>query len=202
MAKVKLTKTELKKQRDSLEQFERFLPTLQLKKQQLQMEMRKCQKELDKVEKNEKELFEKIDSWSELFGPESIPEKIHSLLKVDEIQTDTSNIAGINVPILNDVSFKIEKYDVYLEQWWIDDAVDTIKEMVLQKAKAIVIREQYRLISKELRTTTQRVNLFEKIMIPGAKQNIRRIRIYLGDMDTAAVGRSKIAKRKSQETAA
>ncbi len=80
-------------------------------------------------------------------------------------------------------------------------ARNSLRDLVEIKAERAVLQEQYRRISRELRVTTQRVNLFEKVKIPECKENIRVIQIYLSDQQTAAVGRSKIAKRKMEKVA-
>ena len=98
--------------------------------------------------------------------------------------------------------FEKHSYDIYTEALWFDDAVAALKKIVELRMEREVIKKQYELIENELRVTTQRVNLFEKVKIPECKENIRTIQIYLGDMDTSAVARSKIAKKKLQETAA
>ena len=202
MAKVKLTKTALKKERDDLKQFERFLPTLQLKKQQLQMEMRECQERIASNEQREAESKEELSSWIALFGAEAETLRAAELVKVDHVETDVMNIAGVEVPRFQKVVFKNPPYDLYTEDLWIDDAVTALQKIVALRMEREVIRKQYELIQTELRVTTQRVNLFEKVKIPESRENIRRIGIYLGDMDTTAVVRSKIAKGKLQETAA
>ncbi len=202
MARIKLTKTEQKSQRDALKQFTRFLPTLQLKKQQLQMEMRKCQDQVRVNEAKEKELRERLSKWIALFGPELTAGHIAELVTLEAIDSSVHNIAGVDVPVFDGAKFKIAEYNLFEEDPWIDDAIEAVTQLIELKAEREIIEEQYRLIGQELRVTTQRVNLFEKVKIPEAKDNIRKIKIYLGDMDTAAVGRSKIAKRKSQEVAA
>ncbi len=202
MPKIKLTKTELKKQRDMLKQFTRFLPTLQLKKQQLQMEMRSCQARLDKNREARDDLNGQLDSWIALFGTEGTVEKLTGLVNLNKIEMEWHNVAGVEVPVFVSADFEISAYDLFLEDAWIDDAVENIRKLIELRAEAEIIQEQYRLLGHELRVTTQRVNLFEKVKIPEAKESIRVIQIYLGDMETAAVGRSKIAKKKSQEAAA
>jgi V/A-type H+-transporting ATPase subunit D len=129
-------------------------------------------------------------------------EHISPLVKAEEILTDSQNIAGVEVPVFKSVRFTVAEYDFFSEELWIDSAVDTVKKLFSLKAEQLIIRKQYELIGDELRVTTQRVNLFEKIKIPECRENIRVIQIYMGDQQTAAVGRSKIAKRKMQETAA
>ena len=202
MAKIKLTKSELKSQRDSLKQFSRYLPTLQLKKIQLQVEMRKCQQKIEENDRKQEELRDNLSSWVSLFSEKTAVEHISSLIKADEILTDSQNIAGVEVPVFKSVRFSVVEYDLFTEDLWIDNAVDTVEKLFSLKAEQIVIRKQYELIGNELRITTQRVNLFEKVKIPECKENIRVIQIYMGDQQTAAVGRSKIAKRKMQENAA
>ncbi len=202
MAKVKLTKTALKKERDSLKQFQRFLPTLQLKKQQLQLEMRECLNRIEFNERRERESKASLSSWLALFGAEQDAFRVADLVKVDRIKTDVMNIAGVDVPHFQRVVFADIEYDLFSEDPWIDDAVAALRKIVELRMEREVIRKQYDLIQTELRVTTQRVNLFEKVKIPECKENIRRIGIYLGDMDTSAVVRSKIAKNKLQETVA
>ena len=202
MPKVKLTKTALKQQRDSLKQFQRFLPTHQLKKQQLQMEMRSC---LDRIGKNrefEQETKEALAEWTALFGDPEAVVKIEKNLSVKEVVTGEQNVAGVDVPVFKEVVFQFEPFDLFADEPWLDDAVESVKKIVSIQEEREIIRKQYDLIANELRVTTQRVNLFEKVKIPECKENIRSIGIYLGDMDTAAVARSKIAKNKLQETVA
>ena len=202
MAKVKLTKTALKQQRDDLKQFQRFLPTLQLKKQQLQMEMRSCQERIRSNEEREKESKEQLASWLVLFGAEAEAMRVADNVRVERVETDTLNIAGVDVPRFQGVVFEKTDYDIFREDPWFDDAVAALRKIVELRMEREIIRKQYELIENELRVTTQRVNLFEKVKIPECKENIRMIQIYLGDMDTSSVARSNIAKKKLQETAA
>lgn len=199
MAKVKLTKTELKKQRDALKQYTRFLPTLQLKKQQLQLEMRLCLERIAGNEKQEEAAKQAFASWSALFGDSMVTDKIAAVLKVKQIRTAEMNIAGVQVPVYEGVDFQIAPYDLFVEDPYLDDAVDAICKIVKIQSQREIIRRQYDCIAKELRVTTQRVNLFEKVKIPETKEIIRLINIAIGDADTSAVVRSKIAKKKLQE---
>ena len=202
MAKIKYTKMALKQERDSLAQYTRFLPTLQLKKQQLQLEMRKCLERIASNEEQEKALVDSLDAWKLLFGNTEECKVLSQYVKVEKIETETLNIAGVEVPSYNGVTFTEEEYDLFSAPLWFDDAISSLEDIVRIRAEREVIRRQYDLIADELRVTTQRVNLFEKVKIPECMENIRKIQIYLGDATTAAVVRSKIAKRKMQEAAA
>ena len=199
MAKIKFTKTELKKQRDSLKQFRRFLPTLQLKKQQLQMELQKCQDAMRRIEEEENDLKLSLSTWAGFFGEPGLTEQIPKLISVKGIATEKKNIARVEIPVFQAMIDEVEEYDLFYEELWIDDAIETVSVIMEFRAKRKIIEEQVRLLGNELRVTNQRVNLFEKIKIPDCIENIRTIQIYIGDMDTAAVGRSKLAKKKTQE---
>jgi V/A-type H+-transporting ATPase subunit D len=201
MAKIKLTKSELKAQRDALKQFTRYLPTLQLKKQQLQMEMRDCEERMKKNLDAEKEVRNKLLSWVQLFGTTNTVEVLTKTVSLEKIDTSRTNIAGVDVPVYKEAIFNVSDYNLFETDYWFDEAIAIIKRVIEIRAEYKIIKEQRDLIAKELRTTTQRVNLFEKVKIPECKENIRTIQIYLGDQQTAAVGRSKIAKRKMEEVA-
>ena len=201
MAKIKFTKTELKSQQDALKQFVRFLPTLQLKKQQLQMEVRLSPEELERNLAEQKELVDRMSSFLELFSSDAEVAFFEGLVRVRRVLTGEENIAGIAIPTFDRVEFEPADWDLFDTEWYVDDAVQALKDAVSLREAYKVLEEQHRLLSAELRSTSQRVNLFEKVKIPECKENIRRIRIMLGDLDTSAVARSKIAKKKSQEAA-
>ena len=201
MAKIKFTKTELKSQQDALKQFVRFLPTLQLKKQQLQMEVRLSTEELERNLAEQKELVDRMSSFLELFSSDAEVAFFEGLVRVRRVLTGEENIAGIAIPTFDRVEFEPADWDLFDTEWYVDDAVQALKDAVSLREAYKVLEEQHRLLSAELRSTSQRVNLFEKVKIPECKKNIRRIRIMLGDLDTSAVARSKIAKKKSQEAA-
>ncbi len=195
---VKLTKNEQKKQKDALKQFNRYLPTLQLKKQQLQICIRQIENEIEACRKEQQKLIASLDSWIAVYGENSILKEngILSLVAVDSIVKGRGNIAGVEIPVFKELTFKDIPYDLYEWPLWVDKGISTLKDCSRYDAMIKTLGEQIELLSKELRVTSQRVNLFEKVKIPEAKENIRKIAIYLGDQDTSAVVRGKIAKKK------
>ncbi|MCO5044952.1 MAG: V-type ATP synthase subunit D [Verrucomicrobia bacterium] len=199
MAKIKHTKNELKTQRDALRRFKRYLPTLLLKKQQLQMEMRQLEQRMDEVRTEGERLQAGMGAWIRLFGE---PVDFTAWVRLREVRTTTGNIAGVNIPILQDVVFESVAVDLYATDSWVDDGRNVVERLVRFQIEHEILAEQHRLLGEELRTTSQRVNLFEKVKIPEAQANIRVIRIFLGDAQTAEVARAKLAKGKSVETAA
>lgn len=198
MANVKLTKNELKNQKDSLKMYQRYLPTLQLKKQQLQTEIRTIDERAKNIRAKRIELEKEFEKWIAVFGESH--EFKSDMVTVKNIKKGTGNIAGVMIPIYEGADFSRGDYDLYSTPLWIDMAADRMEKALELDLEAEVLDEQVRLLSAELRTTTQRVNLFEKIKIPETKENIRQISVYLGDQQVAAVVRGKISK-KSLEVA-
>ena len=193
MAAVKLTKNELKKQKDALRRFERYLPTLQLKKQQLQLVLRQVESKREDVRLQRERVAEDLERWIQVFGEEL---NLARLISVEQLVTETGNIAGIDIPVFHELQFAVYDYDRFAYPPWVDAGIERLKELLRYDAELQVLDRQLELISEELRITNQRVNLFEKVMIPQTKENIRMIQIYLGDQQTAAVVRGKISKRK------
>ena len=115
---------------------------------------------------------------------------------VDRIEKEKGNIAGVEVPVFKELVFKRIEYDLNYYPLWVDKALEELKNIAKYDALVSTLEERIELLSKELRTTTQRVNLFEKVKIPETKENIRVIGIYLQDQQTSAVVRGKIAKKK------
>jgi len=199
MAKIRLTKNELKKQKDSLKMFKRYLPTLLLKKQQLQGEIRITDTRLKELKIELKQLDETFKSWIAVFGETGF--FTTDILKITNIRTGTGNIAGVPIPVFEGADYEIAKYDLVTSPLWLDNAVECMKKALLLQLEADIVEEQKRRLDKELRTTTQRVNLFEKIKIPETKNVIKKIQVYLGDQQTASVVRGKIAKSAFEKAA-
>lgn len=198
---VKLTKNELKTQKDQLKQFTRYLPTLQLKKQQLQIVIRQIYAELEEKELERKRMIGNLDDWVAVFAENTVFEQsknLENLVVPDSVISATENIAGVKVPVFENLTFKEIDYEVEDYPLWVDTAIVKLREIARLDALVKVLRQRAALLERELQTTTQRVNLFEKVKIPEARENIRVIGIYLGDQQTSAVVRGKIAKKKLQ----
>ena len=199
---IKLTKNELKKQKDNLKQFQRYLPTLQLKKQQLQSVIMGIRQELERKEAERIQMIGDLDEWVAVFAENEIfdeEKKLDQLVQPDKVIVKEDNIAGVKIPAFEELTFKDINYDVDDYPLWVDTATLKLREIARLDAIVSTLRKQTELLEAELRTTSQRVNLFEKVKIPEAKENIRVIQVYLGDQQTAAVVRGKISKKKLVE---
>ncbi len=194
MAKIKLTKNELKNQKDALKMYRRYLPTLTLKKQQLQAEIRTIDAKAKAVRKEREQLEAGFNSWIAVFSEKEVfPDGI---ITVSNIRKGEGNIAGVTIPVFEGADFSRGDYDLYETPLWVDIAANHMEKAMALDLEAEVLDEQVRLLEKELMATTQRVNLFEKVKIPETQENIRKISVYMADQQVSAVVRSKISKRK------
>lgn len=193
--RIKLTRPELKRRRDRLARFERYLPMLKLKQQQLQMTLREVAGQVRRAQEALDEVAAQLSRYRSVLadragiplGPWSRPERI---------RTSHRNIAGVEVPVFEDVEFPAARYSLFGTPAWVDQTLADLRRQARRQAEYDVVREVEALLQRELARVIQRVNLFEKIMIPQDRDAIRRIRIKLGDEMAAAVGRAKIAKGK------
>ncbi len=203
MAKIKLTKNELKKQKDALKMYRRYLPTLLLKKQQLQMEIRAVEAKRAHLAARRETLEREFAAWTAVFGEaaRALDGEGRPFLKITRVRTGEGNIAGVEIPVFEGVDFALDEYDLFVVPLWVDAAMKNLEQALLADIEIGILDIQVERLGAELRTTTQRVNLFEKVKIPETNANIKRIRIYLGDQQTAQVVRGKIAKRKVEGVA-
>ena len=197
MAKLKLTKNEQKMQKDSLKRYQRYLPTLMLKKQQLQAEIRAVEIRLDNLQRNKERVDEGFGKWIAVFSEDGV--FTPDILKVTELVTCEGNIAGVAVTVFKGVKFEVAQYDLLEKPLWMDVAITKMQESLSLDLELQCVRDQQLRLKEELQTTSQRVNLFEKIKIPEAMANIKKIAVFLGDQQTAAVVRGKISKRDMEK---
>ena len=194
MAKIKLTKNELKVQKDALKMYRRYLPTLTLKKQQLQSEIRTIEAKAKTVRKEREDLEFGFREWIAVFSEmDAFPKGI---ITVSNIRKGKGNIAGVDIPTFEGADFSRGDYNLYETPLWVDIAANHMEKAMSLDLEAEVLDEQVRLLEIELLATSQRVNLFEKVKIPETEENIKKISIYMADQQVSAVVRSKISKRK------
>jgi len=196
MAKrVRLTRPELKAQRDTLARFEHYLPMLKLKQQQLQLTVLAIAAERRRAQQALEDARTRLAAYQDILRDRAGLD-LRGLATPDEVRTGARHIAGVAIPTFQDVTFPEARYSLFATPPWVDRALADLRLVSRRKAELEVVIEQHRLLHRELVKVIQRVNLFEKVKIPEAREAVRRIRIHLGDEMTAAVGRAKIAKGK------
>lgn len=198
MAQIKLTKMELRDQQYKLKQLQKYLPTLQLKKAMLQTEVNQAVYEIEGLTRAFKEQEGVCHSFQSLLSdPES--EILYDGAQVGDVEKRYENIAGAEIPFFEKVIFKPHEYSLFESPLWVDSAMEQVKELVIAKQKIEVVKEKKRILEKELREVSIRVNLFEKILIPRTQANIKKIKVFLGDQELASVAQAKVAKGKIEK---
>ena len=188
--------------REYLESIRKTELRLQMKKQQLQIVIMRIEAELEREEAELVKMMKGFYDWVAVFAENRSFEegkRLENLVRPASVVCGEDNIAGVKIPVFRELTFHTIEYEIEDYPLWVDTAVIRLREIARLDAVVKVTRQQLELLHKELRTTSQRVNLFEKVKIPETKENIRIIGIYLGNEQTTAVVRGKIAKKKLQE---
>lgn len=191
-----LNKTALKQQRDHLATYKRYLPSLDLKRQQLIADYQQAKIVLAETEH---EIDASAASQGGLFALLGASEQsLTGLIQVESVETREENLLGVSLLVLGEVRFQTTEYSMLAKPFWVDFLVESLQAMAMLSIRCSIERQRVRHLSEAVRRITQRVNLFEKVLIPQAERDIQRIRIFLADAERAAVVRSKIAKAKQQ----
>jgi V/A-type H+-transporting ATPase subunit D len=196
MSRLQLSKSSLANEVKSLATYKRFLPSLDLKRQQLMAEKNKASTIVSDTAKRIRELELLVGDQLPMLANKDI--NLRGLVKLTKANLGTENIVGTHLPTLDGIEVEVKDYELMATPHWVDNVVLTLKEMLELKVLAKVNEQRLSLLDKAVQTITQRVNLFDKVLIPETESNIKRIKIYLSDEQMASVVRSKIAKRKRQ----
>jgi V/A-type H+/Na+-transporting ATPase subunit D len=194
MATLSLNKSSLQQQRGKLGLFERFLPSLDLKRQQLTAEYKKSVQVLAEAEQGAGKASRSLTGLLPILGSATM--KLSGLVRIRRIDIGEEDVLGVRLPALKSVEFVTADYSLLATPFWIDDLVTCLKEVATYRIRLHVYRERAARMHSAVRRITQRVNLFDKVLIPNAKRDIARIQIFLSDVGRAAVVTSKIAKGK------
>ena len=197
MAKLALNKSQLKKENDQLKLFKKVLPSLELKRMQLTSVLSKAQAQLLKDKTEVEQLIDTVAEQLPMLANRQFI--LAYLVKLKSVQVNEENVVGVRLPSLGSIDFDMSDYSMLAKPHWVDVFVDRLKEMITKRLVVKISEERVTKLGLAVRRITQRVNLFEKILIPTAMKNIQRIRIFMGDAERAAIVRSKIAKAMHQK---
>lgn len=194
MARLALNKSSLQKERRKLANFERFLPSLDLKRRQLMMERAKAAAELHHAEVALERFLSGIGELLPMLANREVD--LTDLVRVSGLTHDVENVVGTRLPRLTGFDVELKTYSKLGRPQWVDGVAARLKECVALNLRVRFGRKRLEILQLAVRRITQRVNLFEKVLIPRTRASIKYIRIYLGDAERAAVVRSKVAKKK------
>ncbi|MCH9740993.1 MAG: V-type ATP synthase subunit D [Epsilonproteobacteria bacterium] len=194
MAKQLLNKNFLHKQRIQLSLYRKVLPSLELKRQQLIAELIKARRALTDGESNYQNFIKEVAQSIPMLANQKIDH--NDFLKVTSVEKETENVVGVKLPLLKHIEFKLFDYPVLGKPAWSEMFIKRYKQGIEMAISIKVLTQRVEILEVAYKKTTQKVNLFEKVLIPEAITKIKKIQIALDDMDRASVVRSKLAKSK------
>jgi V/A-type H+-transporting ATPase subunit D len=194
VAKLRLSKSALQQERSQLKLYERTLPSLDLKRRQLTVELAKARRAYVETQQAVESLETSIGQQLPMLANPDI--EITGLVEMTDFELGEENVVGVQLPVLARIQCTVADYSLLAKPAWVDVLVERLRDVAQLRTQVLVDAERVRILEYQEKRVTQRVNLFDKILIPTAKRNIQRIQIFLGDAERAAVVRSKIAKRK------
>ncbi|EGV50214.1 V-type ATP synthase subunit D [Candidatus Endoriftia persephone] len=196
MARLALNKSSLTRQNQLLKGYREFLPALDMKRRQLLAEQARARAELAQEQTRLAEIHPWIAEQLPMLANQGI--ELDGLVQVERVELAQENVMGVRLPLLQAVEFRVKPYSFLSRPHWVEPLVDKLKQALELRIRMQLAQRRLQLLADAVRTITQRVNLFDKVLIPRTHQHIRQIRIYLADEERAAVVRAKLAKRKKR----
>ena len=200
MARLQLSKSSLSRETKQLATFRRFRPSLDLKRRQLMAERAKARAQLAATEREIEETLRHVGQNTPMLANVNVD--LTDLAKVTRVEVETENIVGTRLPTLKQLEIAVRPYSNMGKPHWVDRVVESLRLMVELRLRREVEMQRLALLEEGVKKVTQRVNLFDKVLIPRAEENIKKIKIFLGDAERAGVVNSKLAKSKHREQAA
>ena len=189
-------KTSLQGLEKDLKMRQRTLPTLQSKETALRLEVKKAKKELDDLDKEVERRIKDYDQMIALWG-----EFDTSLIHVDDVRMSIKKIAGVRVPVLDEVVYSTKEFSLFSSPKWFADGFEQLKAIADVGIRQEFVRHKVELLEYARKKTTQKVNLFEKVQIPGYQDAIRKIKRFMEDEENLSKSSQKIVKGKREKEA-
>ena len=194
MARLKLSKAALQQEHIKLKLYVKLLPSLELKRRQLTLELGKARREYAAARAEVERLEARVGAELPMLANTEI--ELRGLVKMTAFDLERENVVGVRLPVLKEVECQVAEYSPLAKPVWVDALAERLGDAAEARTRIQVAAERVRILLRAERRITQRVNLFEKILIPKTRSNIERIQIWLGDMGRAAVVQAKLAKAR------
>lgn len=195
MEKLKFTQQELRQHQVRLQQLQRYLPTLQLRKALLQIEVVAARSAHELIKESRHQQWQKLVQSAPLLGLDPFA-PVADAIKIENVLKTSENIAGVEVPLFSSIAFQPVDYSLYDSPPWLDAFIRKFREFRTLEVREAIAEEKYTVLARELRDVYIKVNLFEKILIPRCQRAITRTKIFLHDRQLAAIAQAKVAKTK------
>jgi len=194
MARVALNKASLQREQRKLNTYQRFLPSLDLKRRQLIAEREKARRIRGEIAESLDRLRRQVGEQVPMLANHDVD--LETLVSVTRVELAEQNMVGTRLPVLQTVHMDVRAYGLLTRPHWADRLVVLVKKGLDLAVRLRVQDRRVALLEEAVRKITQRVNLFDKVLIPRARENIRSIKLFLADAERAGVVRAKISKNK------
>jgi V/A-type H+/Na+-transporting ATPase subunit D len=194
VASLALSKAALGQARSRLAAYRRFLPSLDLKRQQLIAERNKARQRVQAMAAEREALLRAAGEEVPMLAMAGV--NLDGLARIQGARYGEENVVGVILPVVDHVEVRIRDYGLLVLPHWVDRVADLLDQALRLEVEIIVARQRVALLEQAVKKVTQRVNLFEKVLIPRTQAHIRKIQIYLGDAERAGVVTAKLAKSK------
>ena len=189
--KFQYNKTSLNELGKQLKVRQRALPTLQNKESALRLEVRKAKDESDRLVADLEAALQRYDYLAALWN-----EFEPGLIAITDVELYTKKVAGVKTPALGEITYEIRPFNAFVKPAWFADGVAILKELSRLGIESEVYQEKARILDYQRKKTTQKVNLYEKVQIPGYQEAIRKIKRYMEDEENLSKASSKIVKNR------
>lgn len=197
MIKFQFNKTALGDLGKQLAMRQKALPTIKSKESALRSEVRKAKDRVAELDRQLERTMAEYDYMVQLWG-----EFDRSLIEVGNVRFGRQKIAGVEIPLLEDIEYVEKPYNLFSAPLWIADGMRILKELARLGVESGFYRRKMELLEKARKKTTQKVNLYEKVQIPGYQEAIRKIKRFLEDEENLSKSSQKIVKSRLEAEAA
>jgi V/A-type H+-transporting ATPase subunit D len=194
---IRFNRVFLREQKQRMAMYQRFLPALEARKQQLIMEMTVIRENIRDRQELQGKVLEEIGTWTSLYW--DMEQMLRFFISIREIRSIPRNVAGLRIREFQEAVFDNPGYSLFSTPYSFDIVLRMTQEAISLREHIKILQEQERILLEGLRKTSQRINLYEKRLIPQCREAIRRVSVYLQDQQAAAVGVAKAAKKLSEE---
>lgn len=191
--KFQYNKTSLTSLGKQLKMRQNALPTLQNKESALRLEVRRAKADAERVTEELEASLQRYDYLAALWN-----EFEPGLISITDVELKTVKVAGVKTPYLGEIQYEIRPFNAFVKPAWFADGVEILKELSRLGIESEVYLEKSRILEYNRKKTTQKVNLYEKVQIPGYKEAIRKIKRYMEDEENLSKASQKIVKSRHE----
>lgn len=194
--KFQYNKTSLGELGKQLKMRRNALPTIKSKESALRSEVKRAKDAARELKEQLDDAVQRYDYMSALWG-----EFDTTLLRIEDVELSAQKIAGVRIPVFEGIRFAQKRFDVFSSPLWFSDGVRILKELAELGIRSEVFNRRMELLDYARRKTTQKVNLYEKVQIPGYEDAIRKIKRFMEDEENLSKSAQKIVKTRQQQAA-